>query len=116
MKMPAVQATSDKRMSTVPCTGTILPHEGVQTTSENDMLSVLWTVVRGRWPRIAPYERKDLDPRLRMNEFLGASTGTPFAWLCAQQFRWLRHYPVTRALRRAAARHSAARAKPRMKV
>lgn len=36
MKMPAVHATSDKGLSTVPCTGTILPHEGVQTSSEND--------------------------------------------------------------------------------
>jgi len=36
MEMPAVQMTSDKRMSTVLCTGAILPHEVVQATSEND--------------------------------------------------------------------------------
>lgn len=42
MEMPAVQITSDKRMSAVLCTGAILPHEVVQTTSENDRNRATW--------------------------------------------------------------------------
>jgi len=40
MEMPTVQMTSDKRMSTVPCTRAMLPHEVVQATSETDTRSV----------------------------------------------------------------------------
>lgn len=36
MKIPVVQMTFDKQMSTVLCTRAVFPHEVVQTTSEND--------------------------------------------------------------------------------